>query len=419
MADWLKERDVSQSAMESTGVYWKPVYNLLEDEFTVMVVNAAHIKAVPGRKTDVKDAEWIAELLQHGLLRASFIPDRAQRELRELTRYRRSLVQELIREANRTQKLLEGANIKLASVATGVLGVSGRAMLAALAAGEEDPRVLASLALGRLREKTGELERALRGLIGHHQRFMLTAQLRHLDFLVQEIERLNQEVARRVHPFEETVAAVDTIPGVGRRTAEVVVAEVGTDMTRFPTAGHLASWSGVCPGNKQSGEKRKPSPTRKGNNWLKSALVEAAKSAGRTKTYLGAQYRRLARRIGANRAAIAVAHSIVVILHHVIKSGQGFCGLGPTVLRGAGPGRHHPPGRPPSGRFGTQGHPGARLNRLFSWQCRQMQQVIETHLSHLSGPQLTGLGSCGCAGLFRLGVPARMPSRPPYRPRGN
>ena len=305
----------------------------MEDEFTVMVVNAAHIKAVPGRKTDVKDAEWIAELLQHGLLRASFIPDRAQRELRELTRYRRSLVQERIREANRIQKLLEGANIKLASVATGVLGVSGRAMLAA---GEEDSRVLASLALGRLREKTGELERALRGLIGHHQRFMLTAQLRHLDFLVQEIERLNQEVARRVHPFEETVAAVDTIPGVGRRTAEEVVAEVGTDMTRFPTVGHLESWFGVCPGNKQSGEKRKPSPTRKGNNWLKSALVEAAKSAGRTKTYLGAQYRRLARRIGANRAAIAVAHSIVVILHHVIKSGQGFVDFvnyGPEVCQ--------------------------------------------------------------------------------------
>lgn len=328
LADWLKEREVSQVAMESTGVYWKPVYNLLEDEFTVMVVNAAHIKAVPGRKTDVKDAEWIAELLQHGLLRASFIPDRAQRELRELTRYRRSLVQERSREANRIQKLLEGANIKLASVATDVLGASGRAMLAALAAGEEDPQVLAGLAKGRLREKTGELEQALRGLIGHHQRFMLTAQLRHLDFLNSEIERLDQEVARRVHPFEETIAAVDTIPGVGRRTAEVIVAEVGTDMTRFPTSGHLASWSGVCPGNRQSGEKRKPSPTRKGNNWLKPALVEAARSAGRTKTYLGAQYRRLARRIGANRAAMAVAHSIVVILHHVIRSGQVFVDLG-------------------------------------------------------------------------------------------
>ena len=328
LADWLKEHRVTHVAMESTGVYWKPVYNILEDEFAVMVVNAAHIKTVPGRKTDVKDAEWIAELLQHGLLQASFIPDRAQRELRELTRYRRSLVQERSRAANRIQKLLEGANIKLASVATDVLGVSGRAMLAALAAGEEDPQVLAGLAKGRLREKTGELEQALRGLMRHHQRFMLTGQLRHLGFLDTEIEGLDQEVARRVHPFEETVAAVDTIPGVGRRTAEVIVAEIGTNMERFPTPGHLASWAGVCPGNKQSGEKRKPSPTRKGNNWLKPALVEAAKSARQTKTYLGAQYHRLARRIGANRAAMAVAHSIIVILHHVIKTGQGFVDLG-------------------------------------------------------------------------------------------
>ena len=332
LADWLRERGVSQVAMESTGVFWKPVYNLLEDEFTVMVVNAAHIKAVPGRKTDVKDAEWIAELLQHGLLRASFIPDRPQRELRELTRYRRSMVQERSREANRVQKLLEGANIKLASVATDVLGASGRAMLSALAAGEEDPQVLAGLAKGRLREKTGELEQALRGLVGDHQRFMLTAQLRHLDFLNSEIERLDQEAARRVQPFEETVAAVDTIPGVGRRTAEVIMAEIGADMTRFPTSGHLASWSGVCPGNRQSGEKRKPSPTRKANNWLKTALLEAARAAGRTKTYLGAQYRRLARRIGANRAAMAVAHSIVVILHHVIRSGQVFVDLGPQYF---------------------------------------------------------------------------------------
>ena len=328
LADWLKDHQVTHVAMESTGVYWKPVYNILEDEFAVMVVNAAHIKTVPGRKTDVKDAEWIAELLQHGLLQASFIPDRAQRELRELTRYRRSLVQERSRAANRIQKLLEGANIKLASVATDVLGVSGRAMLAALAAGEEDPEVLAGLAKGRLREKTGELEQALRGLMRHHQRFMLTGQLRHLGFLDTEIEGLDQEVARRVHPFEETVAAVDTIPGVGRRTAEVIVAEIGTDMERFPTPGRLASWAGVCPGNKQSGEKRKPSPTRKGNNWLKPALVEAAKSARQTKTYLGAQYHRLARRIGANRAAMAVAHSIIVILHHVIKTGQGFVDLG-------------------------------------------------------------------------------------------
>ena len=332
LADWLEEREVTHAAMESTGVYWKPVYNILEDEFTVMVVNAAHIKTVPGRKTDVKDAEWIAELLQHGLLRASFIPDRSQRELRDLTRYRRSVVQERTREANRVQKILEGANIKLASVATNVLGASGRAMLAALAAGEEDPRVLADLAKGRLREKTGELEQALQGLMGPHQRFMLTIQLDHLNSLDRQIEDLDLEVARRVNPFEETVAAVDTIPGIGRRTAEVIAAEVGTDMSRFPTPAHLASWAGVCPGNRQSGEKRKSSPTRKGNNWLKPALVEAAKSAGRTKTYLGAQYQRLARRIGANRAAMAVAHSIIVILHNVHQNRAALCRPRPTVL---------------------------------------------------------------------------------------
>ena len=328
LADWLKEQEVSPVAMESTGVYWKPVYNLLEDEFSVMVVNAAHIKTVPGRKTDVKDAEWIAELLQHGLLRASFIPERPQRELRELTRYRRSLIQERSREANRIQKLLEGANIKLSSVATDVLGASGRAMLAALAAGETDPETLAGLARGRLREKTGELQEALRGLVRSHQRFMLESQLSHLDYLEAQIERLDQEVARRLRPFEETVAAVDTIPGVGRRTAEVIAAEMGTDMTQFPSPGHLASWAGVCPGNNRSGERNKRSPVRKGNAWLKPALVEAAKSAGRTKTYLGAQYHRLARRIGANRAAMAVAHSLVVIVHHVIKTGQPFTDLG-------------------------------------------------------------------------------------------
>ena len=235
LADWLKEHRVTQVAMESSGVYWKPVFNLLEDEFTVMVVNARHMKAVPGRKTDVKDAEWIADLLQHGLLRASFIPDRPQRELRELTRYRRSLVEERSREANRIQKLLEGANIKLASVGTDVLGASGRAMLKALAAGDEDPKALAQLAKGRLREKLGPLEEALHGRMGSHQRFMLASQLSHLHYLEAQIEGLDQEVARRLGPFEETVAAVDTIPGVGRRTAEVIAAEVGTDMTRFPT----------------------------------------------------------------------------------------------------------------------------------------------------------------------------------------
>ena len=249
LADWLKEQVVSEVAMESTGVYWKPVYNLLEDEFAAIVVNAAHIKAVPGRKTDVKDAEWIAELLRHGLLRASFIPDRAQRELRELTRYRRSLVQERSREANRIQKLLEGANVKLSSVATDVLGVSGRAMLAALAAGEEDPEALADLARGQLRKKREELREALRGLVQFHQRFMLASQLRHLEYLEAEVERLDEEVA----PFEDMVAAVDTIPGVGRRTAEVITAEIGSTRRPFSLPDTWRRGPGYAPATNRAG----------------------------------------------------------------------------------------------------------------------------------------------------------------------
>ena len=328
LADWLSQRQVTHVAMESTGVYWKPVYNLLEEDFTVWVVNARHMKAVPGRKTDVKDAQWICDLLRHGLLRASFIPQRPQRELRELVRYRRSLIEERSREANRIQKLLEGANIKLASVATDVLGVSGRAMLRALVAGEEDPKALAQLAKGRLREKAAELEDALQGLMGPHQRFLLASQLRHLGNLEAEIEQLDDEVARRLDPFEEIVAVVDTIPGVGRRTAEIIVAEIGANVDQFPSPSHLASWAGLCPGNNRSADKNRRSPTRKGNNWLKPALVEAARAAARTKTYLGAQYQRLARRIGANRAATAVAHSMVVMLYHIIKNRQPYYDLG-------------------------------------------------------------------------------------------
>ena len=309
-----------------------------------MVVNAAHIKAVPGRKTDVKsllrtgygDAEWIAELLQHGLLRASFIPDRPQRELRELTRYRRSLVQERSRAANRIQKLLEGANIKLSSVGTDVPGASGRAMLAALAEGETDPETLAGLARGRLRTKLGELEEALRGLVGSHQRYLLARQLHHLEHLEAEIEEYDAEVARRLSPFEPMVAALDTIPGVGRRTAEFIAAEVGTDMKQVPTPGHLASWAGVCPGNEQSGDRRQRAPTRKGNRWLKPAprfhegrlwWRRPSPPDGPRPTW-GAQHRRLARRTGAQRAAMAVAHSIAVIIHRVIQDGQHFVDLG-------------------------------------------------------------------------------------------
>ena len=304
LSDWLRERRVTHVAMESTGVYWKPIVNLMEDEFTVWVVNAHHIKTVPGRKTDVKDAEWIADLLRHGLLRPSFIPDRPQRELRELVRYRRSLVQERSREANRIQKVLEGANIKLGSVASDVLGASGRMMLTAIAEGEEDPEVLADMAKGRLREKLEELREALQGVVGSHQRFMLRTQLRRLSSLDKEVELLDAEVAQRVRPHEDVLQAVDTIPGVGRRTAETIVAEMGTDMDRFATPGHLASWAGVSPGNNRSADRSKRSPTKKGNNSLKSALVESARAAARTKTYLGAQYHRLARRIGAKEPLI-------------------------------------------------------------------------------------------------------------------
>ena len=328
LSKWLGELGVTHAAMESTGVYWKPIVNLLEDRFTVWVVNAGHIKAVPGRKTDVKDAEWIADLLRHGLLRPSFIPERSQRELRELVRYRRNLVEERSREANRIQKVLEGANIKLGSVASDVLGASGRMMLAALAGGEDDPKVLADMAKGRLREKLNALEEALEGVMGPHQRLMLGAQLRHLGYLDMEIERLDDEVKRRVGPHKDVLDAIDSIPGVGRRTAETIVAEMGTDMDRFPTAGHLASWAGVSPGNNQSGGKNKRSPVKKGNPSLQSALVEAAKAAARTKTYLGAQYHRLARRIGSNRASMAVAHSIAVILYSIIRTRKPYVDLG-------------------------------------------------------------------------------------------
>ena len=328
LSDWLHEEGVLDVAMESTGVYWKPVYGLLEDAFRVLVVNAQHIKAVPGRKTDVKDAEWIAELLQHGLLRGSFIPPRPQRELRELVGHRRSLVEQRSRVANRIQKVLEGANIKLSSVATDVLGSSGRAMLSALAAGETDPVVLAELARGRLREKLGALQEALEGVVGSHQRFMLQSCLRQLADLDREIEAVTEEVERRVDPFEEAVALLDTIPGIARRSAEVFVAAVGPDTSAFPSAGHLASWAGLCPGNRQSGEKRLRAPTRKGYAMLKQTMVEAARSAARTQTYLGAMYRRLSFRIGARRAAVAVAHRMTIIAYHILNTRQPYNDLG-------------------------------------------------------------------------------------------
>jgi transposase len=332
LADWLTGERVSHVAMESTGVYWKPVYNLLEGTgIELLVVNARHIKAVPGRKTDVKDAEWIADLLRHGLLRGSFIPDRGQRELRELVRYRKRLVEERGREAERLHKTLEGANIKLGAVASDILGVSGRAMLTALVEGRDDPEALATLARGRLRDKHDRLVAALRGLVGPHQRRLLATQLRHIDFLDAEIADLSSEIEERMRPFEPAIALADGIPGIGRRTAEAILAEIGTDMRRFPSDRHLASWARMCPGMDESAGKRGSGATGPGNRWLRSALIEAARAAARTKhTYLAAQYRRLVGRRGKNRAAVAVGHTILVTLYHMLRDGLVYEDLGPT-----------------------------------------------------------------------------------------
>jgi len=329
LSDWLAAAGCTHVAMESTGVFWKPIYNLLEGNFELVVVNAQHIKAVPGRKTAVRDAEWIADLLRHGLLRASFIPDRSQRELRELTRYRTTLIHDRANEVNRLQKVLEGANIKLASVATDILGKSGRDMLEALVGGASDSALLAQLARGRLREKLPQLEQALAGQFGAHHRFLLAQQLAHIDFLDASLERVSTEIAERVGPFEAEVARLQSIPGVGQRTAEVLVAEIGVDLTRFPTARHLASWAGLCPGNDESAGKRRSGRTRKGSPWLRTALVEAGQAAARTKeTYLAAQYRRLAARRGAKRAAVAVAHSLLVMVYALLTQPTGYHELG-------------------------------------------------------------------------------------------
>jgi transposase len=333
LAEWLAVWGCTHVAMESTGVYWKPIWNLLESSFTLLLVNARHIKAVPGRKTDVRDSEWIADLLQHGLLQPSFVPDRPQRELRELTRYRTSLIRERAAEVNRLQKTLEGANIKLAAVATDIAGKSGRQIVAALAGGMTDAAALADLAQGRMREKLPALERALAGCVGPHQRFLLAEQLAHVEYLDASIDRVSGEIRERLRPDEDAIARLVTIPGVGRRTAEVLVAEIGTDMRQFPTARHLASWAGLCPGNNESAGKRKSGRTRKGNPWLRAALVEVAQAAGRARqTYLGAHYRRLASRRGKKKACVAVGHTILGIAYHVLGRGTTYEDLGPQYF---------------------------------------------------------------------------------------
>jgi transposase len=329
LREWLSECEVTHVAMESTGVFWKPIYNLLEDSFSLLLVNAQHVKALPGRKTDVKDAEWIADLLRHGLVRGSFVPDRKQREVRELARYRRTLIEERAREVNRIQKVLEGANIKLSSVASDIVGVSGKMMLQAMISGVEDPKALAEMAKGTLRRKKASLEEALQGVVSEEQKTLLKIQIDHLDFLDKQIAQLDAEINNRMQPLEDAIERLDTIPGMDRRSAEDVLAEIGTDMGRFPTSANLSSWAGLCPGNNQSGGKRNNGRTRNGNRWLCSALVRSARAATRRSTnYLSALYHRIVRRRGDKRAILAVAHSIIVIIHNMLRSGTTYQDLG-------------------------------------------------------------------------------------------
>jgi transposase len=359
LADWLAAWSVTHVALESTGEYWKPVYNILEGNYELLLVNAQHLKHVPGRKTDVKDAEWLAECLRHGLLKASFVPKRPQRALRDLTRYRSKLVQERTRLANRLQKVLEDANVKLGSVASDVLGKSGRAMLEAMIAGEENGEVLADMALGSLRSKQADLAKALTGRMTDHHRFLLRQQLQHYDFLTGQIAVLDARVEQQMTDMDdqkpsnqpdsppeeaieqeesigneplthsEAIALLDTIPGVNERTAEVIVAEIGLDMRRFPSHKHLAAWSGVAPGNDESAGKRRSGRTKPGNKALRAALSQAAWAAGRTKgTYLSTQFKRLAARRGKKRAIIAVCHSIIVIAYHILSKHEPYRDLG-------------------------------------------------------------------------------------------
>lgn len=330
---WLHTVGCTHVAMESTGVYWKPVYNVLEGEFELLVVNAEHIKKVPGHKTDVSDAEWLADLLRHGLLKGSFIPARWQRALRDLTRYRTRLVAERSSEINRLQKVLEDANIKLASVATDIMGVSGRLILQQLLAGEANPSLLADLAKGRLREKHALLEQALQGRVTAHHRFMLIQHLSHIDYLDEAIHNLDQEIAQQTHPFEQQLARWNQLPGISRRIAEIILAEVGADLQQFPDAKHLASWAGLCPGNHRSAGKQQSGKTTRGSPWLRAALTEAAHGAARTKhSYYQTLYHRLAARRGKKRAAIAVAHSLLVTGYCLVTRQEDYHDLGPNYF---------------------------------------------------------------------------------------
>jgi len=347
LAGWLSTEGVTQVAMEATGPYWKPIWYVLEDAgFELLLVNSRHVKILPGRKTDVGDAAWLAELLEHGLLRGSFIPPDQVRKMRDVTRYRKKLIQAHTAECQRIQKNLEDAGIKLDSVASDVLGVSGRAMLRALLGGERDPEVLADLAKGTLRKKIPELQRALRGRFGEHHAMLIGIILDHIEHLETAIAALDAQLdtmfavtddtsdvdtqtGEVIAPFARARDRLDTIPGVGKRVAETIIAEIGIDMSRFPTAGHLASWAGMCPGNNITGGKSRSGRTTKGNMWLRDVLVQAAWSAARTRdTYLSTQFWRLARRIGKKKAAIAVGHSILIAAWHILHDDIDYQDLG-------------------------------------------------------------------------------------------
>jgi len=329
LRDWLQGLGVTDVAMEATGVYWKPVWYVLEDDFELLLVNAQHVKNVPGRKTDVSDAQWLCQLLEHGLLRGSFVPPRPQRELRDLTRYRKALIRERQREVNRLHKLLEDAGIKLACVASDVLGVSGRAMIEALIAGEGDPAALADLARGKLRSKLPALREALEGRFSGHHALLCAHILSHLDYLEETVSALGGEIGQRLRPFEHQLELLCTIPGIARRSAEVILAELGADMNVFPSDRHAASWVSLCPGNRRSAGKSSSGSTRKGNPWLRETLVESARAASRTRdSYLKSQYLRLRRRRGDQKAIVAVAHSILVIAYHILKEGKPYQELG-------------------------------------------------------------------------------------------
>lgn len=329
LADWLNAEGVTHVAMEATGVYWKPVWAILAGQFELLLVNAQHIKAVPGRKTDVKDSEWIAELLQHGLLRSSFVPPPEIQDLRELTRFRAQLTQERSGVANRIQKLLEGANIKLGSVASDVMGASGQEMLRAIIDGETNAERLAQMARRRMRSKIPELCLALEGKVREHHRDMLRRLLRHWSFLEEEIAALDEEIRKRIRPFEKAVTLWQTVPGINELSAWNLVAEIGVDMQQFPSPQHLASWAGLCPGNHESAGKRKSGKTRYGAPWLKRALCQAAWAASHTRnTYFSAQYRRLAARRGKKRAILAVAHSLLIVTYCILKQNRPYEELG-------------------------------------------------------------------------------------------